>query len=158
VEISTLIQQHYESIFRFAYRLSGAAHDAEDITQQTFLDAQRKLDTLRDEDHVRAWLFMTARNLYRRRMRDRGTHGEVALEAVGEPVMTVEAEPVDTDSLQAALSSLPEEFRSVLVLYYFKELNYREIAEQLEVPIGTVMSRLSRGKKQLRERVSPDDF
>ena len=72
--------------------------------------------------------------------------------------MAAEPEQLDTDSLQAALSSLPEEFRSVLVLYYFKELNYREIAEQLDVPIGTVMSRLSRGKKQLRERVSPDDF
>ena len=158
MEISSLIQQHYESIFRFAYRLSGAAHDAEDITQQTFLDAQRKLDTLRDESRVRAWLFMIARNIYRLKMRKRGSHSEVAIEAVNEPVITAEPELLDTDHLQAALASLSEEFRSVLVLYYFKELNYREIAEQLEVPVGTVMSRLSRGKKQLRERVSPDDF
>ncbi|MDA0284676.1 MAG: sigma factor, partial [Planctomycetota bacterium] len=61
MEISQLVDQHHESVFRFAYRLSGTSHEAEDISQQTFLDAQRKLDTLRDPDKVRAWLFMIVR-------------------------------------------------------------------------------------------------
>jgi RNA polymerase sigma-70 factor (ECF subfamily) len=164
VEISQLVDQHYESVFRFAYRLSGTSHEAEDISQQAFLDAQRKLDTLRDPDKVRAWLFMIVRNLYRRQIRDRVTHGEVALEVLVEPVdqkrgsdKQVERS-LDSESLQQVLNELPEEFRSVLLLFYFRELSYREIAEQLDVPIGTVMSRLSRGKKQLRERISPESF
>jgi RNA polymerase sigma-70 factor (ECF subfamily) len=164
VEISQLVDQHYESVFRFAYRLSGTSHEAEDISQQAFLDAQRKLDTLRDPDKVRAWLFMIVRNLYRRQIRDRVTHGEVALEVLTEPVdqkresdKQVE-QSLDSESLQQVLNELPEEFRSVLLLFYFRELSYREIAEQLDIPVGTVMSRLSRGKKQLRERISPESY
>jgi RNA polymerase sigma-70 factor, ECF subfamily len=164
VEISQLVDQHYESVFRFAYRLSGTSHEAEDISQQAFLDAQRKLDTLRDPDKVRAWLFMIVRNLYRRRIRDRVTHGEVALEVLADPVDQKRGsderveQALDSESLQQVLNELPEEFRSVLLLFYFRELSYREIAEQLDVPIGTVMSRLSRGKKQLRERISPESY
>jgi RNA polymerase sigma-70 factor, ECF subfamily len=164
VEISQLVDQHYESVFRFAYRLSGTSHEAEDISQQAFLDAQRKLDTLRDPDKVRAWLFMIVRNLYRRRIRDRVAHGEVPLEVLADPVdqkrgtdKQVE-QSLDSETLQLVLNELPEEFRSVLLLFYFRELSYREIAEQLDVPIGTVMSRLSRGKKQLRERISPESY
>ena len=164
VEISQLVDQYYESVFRFAYRLSGTSHAAEDISQQAFLDAQRKLDTLRDPDKVRAWLFMIVRNLYRRRIRDSVTHGEFALEVLVDPVdqkrdsdKRVE-QALDSESLQQVLNELPEEFRSVLLLFYFRELSYREIAEQLDVPIGTVMSRLSRGKKQLRERISPESY
>lgn len=159
MEIATLVEQHYESLYRFAYRLSGQTSDAEDLTQQTFLDAQRKLDTLRDPDKVRAWLFMIVRNLYRRRLRDQGSHPEVTLEAIGEPVSEeVDLLPLDGEGLQSVLNELPEEFRSVLVLFYFRELSYREISEQLDVPIGTVMSRLSRGKKHLRQRLTPEDF
>ena len=164
MEISQLVDQHYESVFRFAYRLSGTSHEAEDISQQAFLDAQRKLDTLRDPDKVRAWLFMIVRNLYRRRIRDRVTRGEFALEVLADPIdqkrdsdKRVE-QALDSESLQQVLNELPEEFRSVLLLFYFRELSYREIAEQLDVPIGTVMSRLSRGKKQLRERISPESY
>ena len=159
MEISQLVDQHFESVYRFAYRLSGTSHDAEDISQQAFLDAHRKLDTLREPDKVRAWLFMIVRNLYRRRIRDQATHGEVALEVLVEPAGEERVEQsLDSESLQQVLNSLPEEFRSVLLLFYFRELSYREIAEQLNVPIGTVMSRLSRGKQQLRERISPDSY
>ena len=164
MEISQLVDQHYESVFRFAYRLSGTSHEAEDISQQAFLDAQRKLDTLRDPDKVRAWLFMIVRNLYRRQIRDRVTHGEVALEVLVEPVDQKRGSDdqagqlLDSESLQQVLNEMPEEFRSVLLLFYFRELSYREIAEQLDVPIGTVMSRLSRGKKQLRERITPESY
>ena len=164
MEISQLVDQHYEPVFRFAYRLSGTSHEAEDISQQAFLDAQRKLDTLRDPDKVRAWLFMIVRNLYRRRIRDRVTRGEFALEVLADPIDQKQdsdkrvEQALDSESLQQVLNELPEEFRSVLLLFYFRELSYREIAEQLDVPIGTVMSRLSRGKKQLRERISPESY
>ena len=159
MEIATLVEQHYESLYRFAYRLSGQASDADDLTQQAFLDAQRKLDTLRDPDKARAWLFMIVRNLYRRRLRDQGSHPEVTLEGVGEPASEeISLQPLDSETLQGVLNELPDEFRTVLVLFYFQELSYREISDELEVPIGTVMSRLSRGKKHLRQRLTPEDF
>jgi len=159
VEIAALVEQHYEAVFRFAWRLSGGPHEAADLTQQTFLDAQRKLDTLRDESRVRAWLFMIVRNLYRRQLRDRVTHREVGID--GDPAVLcepVDSVALDSQSLQEALDALPEEFRSVLVLFYFGELSYRDIAEQLDLPLGTVMSRLSRGKHYLRQRLNPDSY
>ena len=161
MDISTLVEQHYEAAYRFAYRLSGTTHEAEDLTQQAFLDAHRKLDTLREPDKARAWLFMIVRNLYRRRLRDRATHREVAVDAefdLPDGNTAVETAALTSDSLQQVLDELPPEFRDVLVLFYFRELTYRDIAEHLDVPIGTVMSRLSRGKQQLRGRLSPDEF
>jgi RNA polymerase sigma-70 factor (ECF subfamily) len=68
-----------------------------------------------------------------------------------------EASPIDGERLQLALNELPEEFRLVLVMFYFEECTYREIADKLEIPLGTVMSRLSRGKQRLRERLADDD-
>lgn len=161
MDISALVEQNYEAAYRFAYRLSGTAHEAEDLTQQAFLDAQRKLDTLRDPDKARAWLFMIIRNLHRRRLRDRGTHREVAVDSgfdLPDGNGEVDTATLNSDTLQQVLDELPPEFRDVLVLFYFREQSYREIAERLDVPIGTVMSRLSRGKQQLRGRLSVDDF
>jgi RNA polymerase sigma-70 factor (ECF subfamily) len=157
LEIGTLVEQFYSPVFRFAYRLSGQASDAEDLAQQAFMDAQRKLHTLRDVEKVRPWLFMIVRNLYRRKIRDQKPDRQVTLEAVAEPTAEVQPGPLDHEGLQAALDTLPEEFRTVLLLFYFEELSYREIAAQLDLPIGTVMSRLSRGKQHLRQRLSPED-
>jgi RNA polymerase sigma-70 factor (ECF subfamily) len=156
-EIGTLVEQFYSPVFCFAYRLSGQASDAEDLAQQAFMDAQRKLHTLRDPEKVRPWLFMIVRNLYRRKIRDQKPDRQVTLEAVAEPTAEIERGPLDNEGLQAALDTLPEEFRTVLLLFYFEELSYREIAAQLGLPIGTVMSRLSRGKQHLRQRLSPED-
>lgn len=157
-EIRTLVEQFYSSVYRFGYRLSGQASDAEDLAQQTFMDAQRKLHTLRDPAKVRPWLFMIVRNLYRRKLRDQKVDRQVTLEAVAEPTAEIQRTPLDDEGLQQALNSLPEEFRSVLLMFYFEDLSYREIAERLDLPIGTVMSRLSRGKHHLRQRLSPEEL
>lgn len=155
--ISELVSQHYDAVYRLAFRLAGTAHDAEDITQQAFLDAQRKLETLRDPSSAKAWLCMIARNLFRRKLRDAGP-SRTTLEAIPEPACEAPPEPLDTNSLQHALQELPPEFRTVLVLFYFQNLSYQQIAEELNVPIGTVMSRLSRGKQHLRQRLNCDRF
>jgi len=152
VTITELVSQHYDTVYRLAFRLVGTAHDAEDIAQQAFLDAQRKLDTLRDPSSAKAWLCMIARNLFRRKLRDAGP-AYAALEAVPEPTCEASPEPLDTNSLQQTLQQLPPEYRTVLVLFYFQNLSYQQIADELQVPIGTVMSRLSRGKQHLRQRL-----
>ena len=138
--ISELVAQHYDAVYRLAFRLAGTAHDAEDITQQTFLDAQRELETLRDLSSAKAWLCMIARNLFRRKLRDSGP-SRTALESIPEPACAAPPEPLDTNSLELALQELPTEFRTVLVYFYFQNLSYQQIAEELHVPIGTEIGR-----------------
>ena len=157
VHITELVQQYYDVVYRLTYLLAGTSHDAEDLTQQAFLDAQRKLDTLRDPDSAKAWLCMIARNLYRRKLRD-AKPTSASLDVAPEPAAEAPRDSVDRNNLQRALSSLSDEFRSVLVLFYFENMNYQQIATELNVPVGTVMSRLSRGKQVLRQRLNPDDF
>ena len=153
--VTALVQKHYEFLYRYAYRLCGSVQDAEDLTQQAFLLAHRSIDQLRDPASARAWLAAILRNAWRRS--GRTTAGKVvSLEAAPEPVQEpIEDGPVDPEQLQAALDELPEEFRLPLVLYYLEHMEYRQIAEALEIPIGTVMSRLSRGKTHLRRRLLP---
>lgn len=149
-----LVEHHYEVLYRYAYRLTGQVADAEDLTQQTFLTAQRKLDQLREPEFARAWLFTIARNGYLKQLRSQPDNPVVSLEAIGEPTDSAPDElDVDSERLQHILNEMPEEFRSTVILFYFQEFSYKEIAAQLDLPIGTVMSRLARGKSYLRRRL-----
>lgn len=153
--IGELVNRHYAVLYRFAYRLTGNATDAEDLTQQTFLTAQRKIHQLREKDHSRSWLFTIARNGFLKSLRSQPTGTPVSLDAVGEPEQPDNFDvPVDSERLQAALNELTEEFRIPLILYYFKDFSYKDIARQMELPMGTVMSRLARGKAFLRRRLA----
>jgi RNA polymerase sigma-70 factor (ECF subfamily) len=150
-----LVDQHYEALYRYAYRLSGRATDAEDLTQDAFCQAQTKLGQLRDEQCAKAWLFSIVRNRYLHRFRDSQRQPVVPLESVGElsdklPRQLPEIEPAQ---LQEALNELPEEFRTPLILFFFEDFTYRDIADQMNLPIGTVMSRLARAKTHLRSRL-----
>lgn len=153
--VTDLVREHYQAVYRFAYRLSGSAADAEDLVQHAFLTACRKLDQVREEDRVRAWLFTIVRNQFLKSVQ-RGTVELSPLE--DEFVWEAESEDwspeFDEERLQTALDAMPETFRTAVLLHYFEDLSYRKIAELLEVPIGTVMSRLSRGKRFLRERLA----
>ena len=153
--LAALVEEHSEMLFRYAYRLSGSTADAEDLLQQTFLAAHRHLDQLREAERARSWLCSIMRNLYLKQVRSGGGLQVESLQDVAEPAAGGVIEtPVDEELLQAALLELPEEYRSPVVLFYFGELSYKEIAEQLEVPIGTVMSRLARGKSLLKKRLA----
>jgi RNA polymerase sigma-70 factor (ECF subfamily) len=150
-----LVQEHYEPLYRYAFRLSGSAADAEDLTQEVFCQAQLKFRQLRDPTRVKAWLFSILRNAYLHRTRDERRERKVPLESVPEVEERV-PEPlpeIDSQQLQLILNDLPEDFRTPLILYYFEDFSYRDIAEQMEVPIGTVMSRLARAKAHLRARL-----
>jgi len=153
--VSDLVKQHYTLLYRYAFRLCGSVADAEDLTQQTFLTAQRKLGQLREPAHAKAWLCAIVRNTYLKALRSRNGRVVVSLEFVAEP--TAEDPPgepaLNPQELQTILNELPEEFRTPLILFYFEEFSYKEIAEQTEVAIGTVMSRLARAKSYLRGRL-----
>jgi RNA polymerase sigma-70 factor, ECF subfamily len=153
---SKLVDAHYEALFRYAYRLAGATADAEDLTQEAFGKAFTRLSQLREPERAKAWLFRILRNLYLHKIRDEKRHRVIPLDAVGD-VPGREAtvpEEIDPGRLQAALNDLEEGFRTPLILFYFEEFSYRDIAEQMELPIGTIMSRLARAKAYLREKLS----
>ena len=155
--VAELIGQHYELLYRVSFRLTGSAADAEDLTQQTFLTVQQKLHQLREAESTKGWLLTILRHHFFRN-RSRAARQSVPLDALPEPSEPIE-EPTEfsSEELQTALNDLPDEFRFPLVLYYFHELSYQEIAAQLSAPLGTVMSRLSRGKQHLRRRLTADE-
>jgi RNA polymerase sigma-70 factor (ECF subfamily) len=152
-----LIDAHYQPLYRYAFRLTGTAADAEDLTQETFGKAMARLPQLRDPDRAKAWLFRILRNAYLHKVRDQKRHRVVPLDAVGDVAEDRPADDtpdVDPAKLQQALNDLDETFRTPIILYYFEEFSYRDIAEQMDLPIGTVMSRLARAKGYLRTRLA----
>jgi RNA polymerase sigma-70 factor (ECF subfamily) len=155
--VQRLVEDHYAALYRYAYRLTGTAGDAEDLTQDTFCQAQLKLRQLRDKTRVKGWLFSILRHAYLHRQRSRKHEPTVSLDGVAEPVErpTEPLPEVDPQQLQHALNEMPEEFRTPIILYFFEEFTYRDIAEHMEVPLGTVMSRLARAKAHLRARLLP---
>ncbi len=160
VDIAQLVADHHRAAYAFAYRLTGSAADAEDLTQQAFLVAQEKLGQLRKADSAKSWLFTVLRNCF---LKDRQRKRPIPIGSFGLTIDDIPETPpeggeIDHERLQKAIDELPDEFRIVLVMFYFQELAYREIAEQLELPIGTVMSRLARAKGRLRSKLfEPED-
>lgn len=150
-----LVDEHLAAVYRYAYRLTGCEAEAEDLTQQTFLTAQNKLAQLREPAAARGWLYTILRHAYLRRAKRRkpllASAIELNLDAI--PEERADEVPLDEGRLQAALDELPDDYKLVLMLFYFEDCSYRDIAERLEVPIGTVMSRLSRAKSHLRARL-----
>jgi RNA polymerase sigma-70 factor (ECF subfamily) len=157
LDFEKLVEEFYMPLYRFALSLSRQESDAADLTQQTFFLWASKGHQLRDASKVKAWLFTSLYRefLSRKRQQDRFVEGESNAEAIG--AQTVPASVVnqlDGDIVQRALFALEEIYRAPLTLFYLQQHSYKEIAETLEVPIGTVMSRISRGKEQLRKALA----
>jgi RNA polymerase sigma-70 factor, ECF subfamily len=153
--LQRLVDEHYAALYRYAFRLTGSPDEAADLTQETFCKAQSRIGQLRDRERAKPWLYTILRNAYLHRLRADNHRRCISLEHVGEQSIEMpdpfpEIEPA---RLQAALNDLPEGFRAPLILFYFEEFSYRDIAEQMDLPMGTVMSRLARAKAYLRERL-----
>ncbi len=149
-----LVETYYAALYRFALSLAKNSSDAGDLTQQTFFVWATKGGSLRDGSKVKSWLFTT---LYREFLRSRRRGNRmVAIEDLApaeQEIPDVETDLVakmDAPLVMNALQEVDEAFREPLTLFYLQDLSYLEIAEILSIPIGTVMSRLSRGKAQLR--------
>jgi len=146
-----LLAINFEVVFRYAYRLTGCHSSAEDITQEVFLKAFKSIEQLRDPLAERGWLLAITRNEFARWCRLAATQRTTSTENdVADLVEGGESDLERRDWVQSALEQLPPEFRSVVLMFYFEQLSYTEIAESLSIPIGTVMSRLSRAKSQLK--------
>jgi RNA polymerase sigma-70 factor (ECF subfamily) len=144
---------HLRPLFGAAYRMTGNAHDAEDLVQETFLRAHRAFDRFLPGSNARAWLHTILRRVradaFRRTKRRPRT---VELEGEG-PAMKAPQDALASgrEDLERALWALPESFREAVVLRDIQELSYAEIAAALGIPLGTVMSRIHRGRALLRE-------
>jgi RNA polymerase sigma-70 factor (ECF subfamily) len=155
MDVAQVVAEHHRAVYAYAFRLSGSVPEAEDLTQQVFLVAQQKLEQLRTAESTRAWLFTILRNNYIRSCRKRRPVPAASLRL---DIDAIPAEPprsgeIDCERLQQAINQLPEAFRIVLAMFYFEQSSYREIAQRLELPIGTVMSRLARAKGHLRAKL-----
>ena len=155
VSLESLVMAHHAAVFRYAFRLTGAVADAEDLVQQTFLIAQQKLHQLRETERASGWLFAIARTSYLKSLA-KWFPATCDADPADTPAPCREILEVDSQELQQVLAELPPELRLTLVMFYFEDLSYKEIAQELEIPIGTVMSRLSRAKHKLRERLGVD--
>jgi RNA polymerase sigma-70 factor (ECF subfamily) len=154
-----------DSLYRTALRLTRVPADAEDLVQETYLKAFRAADSFRPGTNLRAWLFTILHNTARNRLRDRArdavsVDSEVVERAAEGPARgpaetpeTLLLRATMTPELQSAIDSLPEAFRQAVWLRDVEEFSYAEIAEMLSIPVGTVMSRISRGRHLLFERL-----
>lgn len=159
---SQLVEAHYAPLYRFALSLARREADACDLVQQTFYIWATKGESLREREKAKSWLFTT---LYREFLRGRRRDARAtSIEDLPPNEQDIAAEDVDrvarldAMTVVAALQSVDEVFRAPLTLYYLEDLSYLEIAEVLAAPIGTVMSRLSRGKAQLRAALTREEI
>jgi len=159
---------HMDAVFRFALRLSGSRDQAEDLVQETFLRAFKSWERYAPGTQCKSWLFTICRNVFLRQ-RERGQrHDEIVAENVDRSsgpletvnpvwVKAVKADPegdffdaiVDEVVLQH-VQDLPEDYRTAVILSDLEGFSYQEIAEMTEVPVGTVKSRLFRGRRVLQ--------
>jgi len=160
--------EYVDSLYRTALRLTRVPADAEDLVQDTYLKAFRAADSFESGTNLRAWLFTilhnTARNRVRDRARDSVTVDSEVVDQAAEVPQFGQGGVVDspetlllrntlTPDLQAAIADLPDAFREAVWLRDVEEFSYAEIAQMLNVPNGTVMSRISRGRRMLFERL-----
>ncbi|MFT4548385.1 MAG: RNA polymerase sigma-70 factor (ECF subfamily) [Verrucomicrobiales bacterium] len=154
IDNDELVEEFYQPLFRFALSLTKAEPDAVDLVQQTFLRWGQKGHQLRDETKVKSWLFTTLHREFLGSKRRQTKFPHIDMEKAEAELPNIASNVVDkldADIVLEALQKVDDKFRSALALFYLKEHSYKEIASVLDIPIGTVMSRISRGKSQLRD-------
>ena len=153
-DFTRLVDTQYKPLFRFALSLAKNSSDAADLTQQTFLVWAKRGHSLRDDGKAKAWLFTTLyREFLRACRRENRVEALEDLDSVEVDLTAPEMEPFAPGQhgiVPEAMREIDEIYRVPLTLFYLQDFSYKEIAQMLEVPIGTVMSRLARGKGQLR--------
>lgn len=158
-EFQELVDAHYQPLYRFGFSLAKNPDRAADLVQQTFCIWAQKGHQLKDRSKAKTWLFTTLYREHLGQARRSQRHpeseiGEVEHELPGTEDHT--DRQMDAHRAVDLLGQLDETFRAPLTLFYLQQNSYKEIADILDVPIGTVMSRISRGKDQLRKKMSSE--
>jgi RNA polymerase sigma-70 factor, ECF subfamily len=172
---TALVDRHQRSLINFFYHLGSDRQAAEDCAQEVFLRLHKHLATYEPEAKFTTFLYRVARNLWIDRLRSAAVHGKVvSLEATGGPgeertlrerMSSGGPSPVDIlsrreteESLKRAIDLLPEEQKAVLVLSEMQRLKYQDIAAILEIPIGTVKSRMHTAMEKLKEMMAGEEL
>lgn len=154
LKFENLVEAYYGPLFRFAYSLTHEENSACDLVQETFVVWAEKGHQLQDTSKVKTWLFTTLhrRFLQDKRRETRFIHVELG-DAEGElPVLQPETvSRMDSNLVVKLLSEVNPQFQAPIALFYLEDYSYNEIAEVLELPLGTVKSRIARGLRDLRE-------
>lgn len=156
VDYDWAVAEFYEPLYKFAFGLAGNESDAADLTQDTYRVLLIKGDAIRDARKVKSWLFTTLYRQFLGRRRHATRFPETHIESADWELPTItpqHADALDGSLVVAALQQLEEKYRAPLAMFYLEELSYKEMAEVLGLPIGTIMSRMSRGKEILRRRL-----
>jgi RNA polymerase sigma-70 factor (ECF subfamily) len=156
VDFERLVELHYGPLYRFAMSLTRTESDACDLVQQTFLTWATKGHQLQDLSKVKSWLFTTLHRsfLESRRRSTRFPHLEITEAEAELPSVEPDlASHLDAQEVLHLLSQVDEQFQAAVALFYLEDYSYNEIASILEVPLGTVKSRIARGLAQLKELV-----
>jgi len=153
-QFETIVSEHYEPLYRFAMSLTRAESDAQDLTQHTFYVWATKRHQLRDIAKVKTWLFTTLHRAFLLGRRQQSRFPQQDLDEVSGKLPDDSPVPSDRmDALQVlpALARVDEVYQAAVALFYFEDHAYKDIAVILDVPVGTVKSRIARGIAQLRE-------
>lgn len=162
-----LVELYKDKVFQICYRMLGNRHEAEDIAQEAFIRAYVNIETFNQKRKFSTWLFRIATNLcidwIRKKKPDyyldaevAGTDGLTMYSQVAADVQLPEDEVENMElqeTIQKEISKLPEKYRSVIVLKYIEELPLQEISEILDMPLGTVKTRVHRGREALRKQL-----
>lgn len=162
-----IVEIYRNSIFQLGYRMLGNRHEAEDIAQEAFIRAYVNIKSFNQELKFSTWLFRIATNLCIDRMRKKkpdyyldaevsGTDGLTMYSqlASNSPLPEKELESLELqETVQQEILKLPEKYRTVIVLKYIEELSLNEISEILDMPLGTVKTRIHRGREALRQQL-----
>ena len=153
----SLITEHIPRLRRYARALTGERSAADDLVQDTLERALSRFHLWRQGSDLRAWLFTIMHNIYVNQTRSRIRHPQEALDdSAADELRAREPDWGELRDLEEALGRLPGEQRSVLLLVGLEQFTYEEAARVLDIPLGTVMSRLSRGRERLRAILSGD--
>ena len=163
---------HLDAVYRFAFRLTGTAADAEDLVQETFLRAYRAWDRFESGTRAKSWLFTICRNAFLRQRQHDHRRDEIIQQAArgnggnddtAESVLFMPAYQQDPEGtfffsvidgqILEMIRRIPDEFREVVLLSDLEGMSYAEIAQVLDIPVGTVKSRLFRGRRLLQEKL-----
>ena len=160
VDFENLVSSYYRALYQFAYSLTRSESDACDLTQQTFYVWATKGHQLRDVTKVKSWLFTTLHRefLESRRRHNRFPHFEISqVDSELPAIAPARINQLDSEQVVQALEQVDEVYRAPVALFYLESCSYKEIAEILDVPMGTVKSRIARGVAQLQKLLTESD-
>jgi RNA polymerase sigma factor (sigma-70 family) len=159
-EIRDHLLPHVDLIFRCACRLTRRAHDADDLTQEAFYYAIKNFSQLREREKAKNWLFSILKNLFLKNLEKSKKRIDIEFDSVSNILsgkVNLEEEHIKSEvaqNLRAVLNKLDVRLKAPIEMFYYERMSYKEIAKSLDLPIGTVMSRIARGKVYIRRELN----